>query len=91
MVNQPQTFDLFDKNKQKAFISLENKNKNENYEFSQNLAFLRKDLFDDYLSDENLTFIWIIIASKELMEGKDDFHVIKESKSFNEVIFYEDL
>ncbi len=91
LVNQPQTFDLFDKNKQKAFISLENKNKNENYEFSQNLAFLRKDLFDDYLSDENLTFIWIIIASKELMEGKDDFHVIKESKSFNEVIFYEDL
>lgn len=91
LINQPQTFDLFEKNNKKAFISLQNTNKNEKYEFYQNLAFLRKELFDKYLSDKNLTFIWIQIASKELIGEKDDFPFIKDSKSFNEILFYEDL
>lgn len=91
LINQPQTFDLFDRNNQKCFISLQNTNKNEKFKDYQNLAFLRKDLFDDYLSDKNLTFIWIMIASKELMGEENDFPFIKESKSFNEIIFYEDI
>ena len=91
LVNQPQTFDLFDKNNQKAFISLENTKKNENFKVYQNLAFMREDLFDDYLSDKNLTFVWIIIASKELLGEENDFPFIKEFKSFNEIIFFEDL
>lgn len=91
LVNQPQTFDLFDKNNQKAFISLENTNKIENFEVYQNFAFLRKDLFDDYLSNENLTFVWIMIADKNILEEENEYQFIKESKSFNEIIFYEDL
>ncbi|WP_273476490.1 NACHT domain-containing protein [Methanobrevibacter woesei] len=91
LVNQPQTFDLFDKNNQKAFISLENTNKTENFEVQQNFAFLRKDLFEDYLSNKNLTFVWIMIAAKKILEEENDFHFIKEFKSFNEIIFYEDL
>ena len=91
MVNQPQTFDLFDKNNQKAFISLENTNKTENFEVQQNFAFLREDLFEDYLSNKNLTFVWIMITAKNILEEENDFHFIKESKSFNEIIFYEDL
>lgn len=91
LINQPQTFDLFDKNNKKAFMTLENTNKTENFEFYQNLAFLRKDLFDDYLSDKNLTFVWIMNAAKHLLEKENDFHFIKESKLFNEIIFYEDL
>lgn len=91
LVNQPQTFDLFDKNNQKAFISLENTNKTEHFEVQQNFAFLRKDLFEDYLSNKNLTFVWIMIAAKKILEEENDFHFIKEFKSFNEIIFYEDL
>ena len=91
LVSQPQTFDLFDKNNQKAFISLENTNKTENSEVYQNFAFLRKDLFDDYLSNENLTFVWIMIAAKKLLEEENEYHFIKEYKPFNEIIFYEDL
>ena len=90
LVNQPQTFDLFDKNNQKAFISLENTNKTEHFEVQQNFAFLRKDLFEDYLSNKNLTFVWIMIAAKKILEEENDFHFIKEFKSFNEIIFYED-
>ena len=82
---------LFDKNNQKAFISLENTNKTENFEVQQNFAFLRKDLFKDYLSNKNLTFVWIMIAAKKILEEENDFHFIKEFKSFNEIIFYEDL
>lgn len=91
LVSQPQTFDLFDRNNQKAFISLENTNKTENSEVYQNFAFLRKDLFDDYLSNENLTFVWIMIAAKKLLEEENEYHFIKEYKPFNEIIFYEDL
>lgn len=70
---------------------MENTNKTENSEVYQNFAFLRKDLFDDYLSNENLTFVWIMIAAKKLLEEENEYHFIKEYKPFNEIIFYEDL
>ena len=70
---------------------MENTNKTENFEVQQNFAFLRKDLFKDYLSNKNLTFVWIMIAAKKILEEENDFHFIKEFKSFNEIIFYEDL
>lgn len=63
LFSQPQTFDLFDSEGRKASIST---TFGENYKNKQQFTYIRKDLLDKYLTENNLDLIWAIWGEKEL-------------------------
>lgn len=63
LCNQPQTFDLFEKDGSRASITIQYNN--ESLSINQEMTYLRQDLLDQYLNENNLKFIWGIWGAKE--------------------------
>lgn len=92
LINVPQTFNLHEKNGDLASINLRYY---ENYNSSQHFVYLRKDLFNKFLKDNNYKFIWSIWGERELhFDGHNvylDFtrkNGLTGYKNFKEVIPY---
>lgn len=67
LCSQPQTFDLYEKDGNKASITV---SYGEHYNRTQDLVYIRKDLLDIFLSKNNLEIIWDIYREKEVKEPK---------------------
>ena len=63
LTNQPQTFDLFDKNGNKATINLQYENGFDNI---QHFVYIRKDLLDKYLEESKLKLVQAIWGEREI-------------------------
>lgn len=63
LCSQPQTFDLFEKDGSRASITIHNNN--ESLGITQKLTYLRQDLLNQFLNENNLKFIWGIWGAKE--------------------------
>lgn len=63
LINQPQTFDLFDNNGNIATINFEY---HEDYNNSHNFVYIRKDLLDKYLTETQSKFVWIIWGERDI-------------------------
>lgn len=68
LVNQPQTFDLFDSNGEIASANIDFHQDYNNY---HNFVYLRKDLLDKFLRERNLRFVWAIWGERELTFRND--------------------
>lgn len=92
LVDAPQTFNLFEKNGELASINFRY---NKDYNTNQNFVYLRKDLFDKFLKENNYKFVTKLWGEKELsFEGHRkarDFaveHKLEGYKSFKQVVPY---
>ncbi len=62
LIDVPQTFNLHEKNGDLASINLRYY---EDYNSSHHFSYLRKDLFDKFLKDNNYRFIWSLWGERE--------------------------
>jgi hypothetical protein len=92
LVNQAQTFDLFESNGDKASFNIYY---HDDYNNNHSFVYLRKDLLDKYLSEKKLKFIWAIWGEREVTfktnERRHEFftaHPFKEHQVFQKVIEY---
>lgn len=92
LVNQAQTFDLFESNGDKASFNIYY---HDDYNNNHSLVYLRKDLLDKYLSENKLKFVWAIWGEREVTfktnERRHEFftaHPFKEHQVFQKVIEY---
>jgi hypothetical protein len=92
LVYQPQTFDLYEKNGKRASFSFKYW---EGYENSQHFTFMRKDLFDRFLSDNDFKYVWVAWGEREIAKFNDntykDFYQkykIEPRRVFQEIITY---
>jgi hypothetical protein len=92
LVNQPQTFDLFDQNGAKASITVKY---GDPYRNMQKFTYLRKDLLDKYLAEKDLKLIWALWGEKEISYKNEQFReqFLKlygdVRKNFQEIILYQ--
>ena len=93
LINQPQTFDLFESNGNKASINIYY---HDDYNNNHSLVYLRKDLLNKFLSEKKLKFVWAIWGEREVRfktnERRHEFftaHPFKEHQVFQKVIEYE--
>ncbi|MBS1759266.1 MAG: hypothetical protein JST23_04000 [Bacteroidetes bacterium] len=63
LINQPQTFDLLD---DKGNIASKNIEFHTDYNNNHSFVYIRKDLFDKYLTETNSKFIWIIWGERDV-------------------------
>ena len=73
LINQPQTFNLFEKNGTLASINLRYY---EDYNTNQHFVYLRKDLFDKFLKDNNYKFIWNFWGERQF--NFDEYGAVNE-------------
>lgn len=92
LLNQPQTFDLLDSTGKLAAVSFKY---HKDYSNEHNFVYIRKDLFDKYLSETNSTLIWIIQGEREVRlktQGMQydfsDAYPFKERKTFQKIVEY---
>ncbi|NQY06706.1 MAG: hypothetical protein HRT68_11105, partial [Flavobacteriaceae bacterium] len=92
LIDQPQTFDLFETNGDKASFNINYYN---NYNNSHKLVYLRKDLLNKFLIEKKLKFIWIVWGERDVRfktdKRRQDFftaHPFKEHQVFQKVIEY---
>jgi len=77
----PQSFDLIDKNGNFASkATMYNKN---NYNNSQDFLFIRKDILDDYLKNNNMSMIWCIWGEKDVSEQPYQFINFQQIQEYN--------
>lgn len=93
LCSQPQTFDLYDRNGNKASKYV---HYGEKYRNNQHFTYLHKDLLDLFLSKNDYKFIWAIWGGKEFNSEEVDeiFKFRKEhedQKPFQEIIAYDNL
>lgn len=91
LCNQPQTFDLYEKNGRRASISLRYKDEAGN---GQHFTFLRKNLLDRYLAETASSFVWAVWGEREKhynslsgashIEGST-YKVFKDIKAYSEL------
>lgn len=78
--NKPQSFDFYENNGEKASIML-----NYNGTSSKHtLIYIRQDLLNLFLDNENLKFIWHNYCEKECSSNETDYEI----KEFRQTIFY---
>ena len=66
LIGQPQTFDLFSHDGQRATISLQSRDENEEVEKNaQHFLYIRKELLDQFLTNEDLELVWIIWGERQ--------------------------
>lgn len=66
LMGQPQTFDLFSRDGQRATISLQNRDESEAIEENaQHFLYIRKELLDRYLMNEESELVWIIWGERQ--------------------------
>jgi hypothetical protein len=63
LIDQPQTFDLYDKGGNKASLSVYYYN---DYNNTHTFVYLRKDLLEKFLHENNLKLIWAIWGEREV-------------------------
>jgi len=93
LCSQPQTFDLYEKNGDRASFTIR---WGEPWHTNHQLIFLRQDLLDRYLQENNLRLIWVVWGERQFKsernEGLEDF--TKEHlpyKAFREIKSYGDI
>lgn len=88
--SRPQTFDMYDCEGKRATICLEF---GEKWKSRQQLVYIRKNLLDSYLNNENFKLIWAIWGEKEFYirdsAKKEEFlEEYVDRKVFQEIISY---
>jgi hypothetical protein len=63
LINVPQTFNLFEKNGALASLNVRYYT---DYNTNQHFVYLRKDLFDKFLTENNYKFIWGLWGEKQI-------------------------
>jgi len=93
LINQPQTFDLFESDGNTASINIYH---HDDYNNNHCLVYLRKDLLNKFLSEKKLRFVWAIWGEREVKfktnERRHEFftaHPFKEHQVFQKIIEYE--
>jgi len=93
LLNQPQTFDLFESTGNKASINI---NYHDDYNNNHSLVYLRKDLLNKFLSEKKLRFVWAIWGERDVRFKTDErrqafftTHPFKEHQVFQKIIEYE--
>ncbi|MFD1357665.1 NACHT domain-containing protein [Fictibacillus halophilus] len=92
LIGQPQTFDLYEKNGQKASIICEY---GVSYRNRQNFTYLRKDLLDKFLEQEGYRLIWGLWGEKEVSYKDKAFRDFFDSrygeirKEFQDIVIYD--
>ena len=93
LCSQPQTFDLYEKNGDRASITIY---WGEPWHTNHQLIFLRQDLLDRYLRENKLQLIWLVWGERQFKsernEGLEEF--AKEHlpyKAFREIKSYGDI
>lgn len=91
LVNQPQTFDLFENSGRKASVNLEFQGR----ENRQHFVYLRGELLDKYLNDNKLKLVHAIWGEREIIfksrKEQDEFYgknSAREFKVFQKIIEY---
>ena len=92
LCSQPQSFDMYEKTGKKASITIEYEKKNQNV---QDLMFLRKDLLDKYLKENDLYFLRTIGGEREFVTDKVEEYDIFDKKNnrykqFQNICTYQD-
>ncbi len=92
LINQPQTFDLFDSTGAKASLNV---SLYKDYENNHRFVYLRRDLFDDFLAKNNLRFVWAIWGERELSfrndQRRSEFfkaNDVKGHQAFQKIVKY---
>lgn len=93
LIDQPQTFHLFDKNGLQASKDFHySKDYNNNHSFQ----YLRKDLLDKYLTENEMKFIWAVWGERQLsfrnFDQRLEFHKkhgLKDYEVFQKIVEYE--
>lgn len=74
LCSQPQTFDLYEKNGRRASITIQ---WGDTWHTGHKLLFLRKDLLDRYLNENDYHLVWVIGGERQfksiMNEGLDEF------------------
>ena len=91
LIDQPQTFDLFERTGEKASINIGYYNDDGN---SHSLVYLRKDLFDKFLTDKGFRYVWTVWGRRQInYEKSDDFFaqedVPDKNQYFQEIVEYD--
>ncbi len=93
LINQPQTFDLFESKGNKASINI---HYYDDYNNNHSLVYLRKDLLNKFLISNKLRFVWAIWGEREVSfktdERRNEFfktHPFKDYQVFQKIVEYE--
>ena len=94
LVLKPQTFDFYDTNNKIVSITFEHNLGIENY--TQRFTFLRKDMFDEFLEANNLSFAWVQWGERDIgnqmysqnCQNFKEENSFEPRKVFSEVIKY---
>ena len=88
LVNQPQTFNLFDKMGKKASVTISYHDDSN----SHSLVYLRKDSLDKFLAENGFKYVWAIWGEKRIHYDKSDDFCAQNSPAkeqhFQEIIEY---
>ncbi|PET72763.1 hypothetical protein CN533_04995 [Priestia megaterium] len=93
LINQPQTFDLYEKDGRKASMTVEF---GENYRDRQQFTYLRQDLLNEFLDKEEYRLIWGLWGEKEISYKSEEFREYfhkrygEVRKEFQEILIYEE-
>jgi hypothetical protein len=92
LINQPQTFDLYESNGDLATINLYYYS---NYNNNQSFVYIRKDLLDKYLSEMKFKFVWCIWGERDVRfkteEQRTEFfkaNPFKDYQVFQKIVKY---
>ena len=92
LISQPQSFDLLHQDGTKASINIHYHKETNN---SHTLVYLRKDLFDKYLTENRLKYVWAIWGERQIAFENDeqrkeffDKHPFKDYQVFQKIIEY---
>lgn len=90
LCSHPQTFDLYEKNGKRASVTIR---WGESWHTEHHIIFLRRDLLDHYLQENNMCLLWAVWSERQFRskncEGLDEF--AKEHtpyKAFQEIKSY---
>ena len=94
LINQPQTFDLFESSGIKASINVYYY---DDYGNSHSLVYLRKDLMNKFLREKKLKFVWAIWGEREVTfktdERRNEFfasHPFEKPQVFKKIVEYDE-
>lgn len=92
LCSQPQTFDLYEKNGKRASITIR---VGEHFHTGHHLIFLRQDLLNRYLLENNLDLMWVVWGERQCRSknnaGLDEFAKKHEPfRMFQEIKLYEE-
>lgn len=92
LINEAQTFDLFDRDGKLAAIHLKNV---EDYNNNDSFVYIRKDLLDQFLAETKSQFVYTVWGEREVRlktnERQDEFfkaHPYEKDQKFDTIIEY---